>query len=171
MSAFPATASDALPAPRSADRSKLLRRVGGGGLVAAGLAALTLAVWPASETDKARDDGRDYGRAVAALYDAQSLTDVDDALIDLHAAAADTREHAGDAVASQVDAQRDALDRAVDGFAGSLTADDGFSADVYQAELETAVDDVAAQAEDFRTQGSDVQQAFWDGYQDGLDGD
>jgi hypothetical protein len=171
MSTVPATPSDAVPAPRSADRSKLLRWVGGGGLVAAGLAALTLAVWPASETDRARSDGEHFGQAVAALHAAQSPEDVDDALADLHAAASDTREHVGDAIAAQIDDQRDALDRAADGFVGSRTSDDEFSADVYQAELETAVDDLASQASDFRAQGTDVQQAFWEGYQNGLDGD
>jgi hypothetical protein len=50
------------------------------------------------------------------------------------------------------------------------TSDDSFSVDVYQAELNTAVDDLAGQADDFRTTGPEVQQAFWDGYQDGLNG-
>jgi hypothetical protein len=87
--ATPSTPSGATPAPRSTDRSKVLRRLCGGGAVAAGLAALTLAVWPASEADKARDDGRAYGQAVAALYDAQTPAEVDDALADMHAAASD----------------------------------------------------------------------------------
>jgi hypothetical protein len=86
----------------------------------------------------------------------------------MDAAIADTRDHAGDAVANQVDDQADALSRAADGFVGVHTSDDAFSVDLYQAELNTAVDDLGDNAEDFRTTGPEVQQAFWDGYQDGL---
>jgi hypothetical protein len=76
---------------------------------------------------------------------------------DLHTAAADTRDHAGDAVADQVGAQEDALVRATDGFAGTATATDELEADLYQAELEIAIDDLDQQAGDFRAQGADVQ--------------
>ena len=51
------------------------------------------------------------------------------------------------------------------------TADDEFEADLYEPELETAVDDLTSNADDFRTTGPEVQQAFWDGYEDGLNGD
>jgi hypothetical protein len=67
-------------------------------------------------------------------------------------------------------AQEDALARAAEGFVGSRTTDDAFEADLYQAELDVAVDDLGSQAEDFRTTGPEVQQAFWDGYEAGLDG-
>ena len=63
----------------------------------------------------------------------------------------------------------DALDRAADGFVGTLTADDEFEQDLYEAELDVAVDDLTSQAEDFRTTGPEVQQAFWDGFDTGLD--
>jgi hypothetical protein len=96
---------------------------------------------------------------------------VDAALGDVRDAAADTRDHAGDAVAGQVADQQDALDRAVDGFVGSHTSDDGFEADLYEAELDTAVDDLTTQADDFRAQGPEVQQAFWEGYQDSVNAD
>lgn len=79
---------------------------------------------------------------------------------DVHAAASDIRDHAGDAVADQVADQQDALDRAADGFVGTNTSDDEWDADLYQAELDTAVDDLNNQADDFRTAGPDVQQAF-----------
>jgi hypothetical protein len=49
-----------------------------------------------------------------------------------------------------------------------VTAEDDWDYDVYQWELEDAVDDLTSNAEDFRTTGPEVQQAFWDGYQDGL---
>jgi hypothetical protein len=158
------------PATTTSRTTKLVGWIFGGTAVAALLAALTIAVWPASETDKARADGEAYGAAVADLYAADSPEEVDDALSSMHSAAADTREHAGDRVAEQASAQTDALDRAADGFVGTHTSDDEFTADVYQAQLDVAADDLATQAEDFRTEGPEVQQAFWDGYQDGLNG-
>jgi hypothetical protein len=159
-----------LPATTSPRTKRLLRWILGGAAVAALVTALAIAVWPASETDKARADGEHYGAAVADVYDATSLEEADAALSDLHAAAVDTREHAGDAVSDQVARQSDALDRAVDGYLGMRTTDDEFSADVYQAQLDVAVDDLAAQADDFRATGPEVQQAFWDGYRDGRNG-
>jgi uncharacterized iron-regulated membrane protein len=159
------------PAPVASDRrTSLARWIGGGTLAATALTVLTIAVWPASEVDKARADGEQFGQAVVQLQDAQSTAEVDAALAEVQVAASDTADHAGDAVTEQVDDQADALDRAADGFVGSLTADDEFEQDLYQAELDIAVDDLTGQAEEFRTTGPEVQQAFWDGYQDGLAG-
>jgi hypothetical protein len=161
------------PAARTAGggrRESFVAWLIGGVLVAALVAALTVAVWPASEADKARADGERFGDAVAALYTADSADEVDAALTDVHAAAVDTREHAGDAVADQVADQADALDRAADGFVGTHTADSDFDQDLYQAELDVAIDDLASQAEDFQEQGPEVRQAFWDGYERGVNG-
>jgi hypothetical protein len=140
-----------------------------GAAAVAALAGLTIAVWPASEADKARADGERYGEAVAALYAAESPGEVDAALADMHAAAADARGHAGEAVGDHVGDQEDALARAADGYAGMATTD-GFEADLYEAELDAAVDDLADQADEFRTNAPDVQAAFWDGYDDGVVG-
>jgi hypothetical protein len=148
-----------------------IRKALGGTAVASICAVLAIAAWPASETDKARDDGEAFGAAVAQLQSADSTEEVDDALVELDAAVTDTREHAGDAVADQADRQADALSRAADGFVGMHEAGDDFEADLYEYELEVAVDDLATNADDFRTTGPEVQQAFWDGYEDGLDGD
>jgi len=167
MASSPAGLAPATTTPRT---KRLVRWILGGTVVAALLTALTIAVWPASETDKARADGERYGAAVGDLYDATTPEEADAALSDLHAAAVNTREHAGDAVSDQVARQSDALDRAVDGYVGMRTTDDEFSADVYQAQLDVAVDDLAAQADDFRATGPEVQQAFWDGYRDGRNG-
>ena len=43
-------------------------------LLVAGVVAI--AVWPASETDKARDNGEQVGQAVNHLYNADSSADV-----------------------------------------------------------------------------------------------
>jgi hypothetical protein len=153
-----------------AGRSSLLRRLAGGGLAAALACVVAIAVWPASEADKARDDGERLGQAVAQLYDAQSTTEVDAALTELDAAATDAADHAGDNVADQVADQQDALARAADGFVGTIAADDEFEADLYQVELDIAVDDLTSQADDFRSEGPDVQQAFWEGVDEGLSG-
>jgi hypothetical protein len=166
MSAAPT----AVPAPAGAGHTSLLRKVVAGSSVAAVLAAGAIAFWPASEADKAYDDGQRFGEAVAQLQSAESSSEVDAALAEMDATVTDTRDHAGDAVADQVSAQDDALARAADGFAGVHTSDDSFSVDLYQAELSDAVDDLGDNAEDFRTTGPEVQQAFWDGYQDGLNG-
>jgi hypothetical protein len=158
------------PAPAAPlRRSSLLRWIGGGTLAATVLTAATLAVWPASATDQARADGERFGEAVASLSVAQSGEDVDAALTDIQVAAGSVREHAGDQLADQVGDQKDALDRAADGFVGAHTSD-GFEADLYQSELDTAVGDLKSQADDFRTEGPEVQQVFWDGFDTGLNG-
>jgi hypothetical protein len=157
--------------PASASRTSLLRSIIGGLLVAAIVTVVAIAVWPASEADKAREYGKQLGEAVGKLYDAQSSADVDAALADIHTAVGDTRDHAGDAVANQVADQEDALSSAVDGFVGTHTSGDAFEVDLYQSDLNAAIDDLTSQADDFRNQGSDVQQAYWEGFQDGLPGD
>jgi hypothetical protein len=163
--------SPAHPSPSVAGRLRPDSLAGwlvGGVVVVALAVAFAVAVWPASEADKARDDGERLGTAVAALYDASTPEQVDQALVDVRAAASDTREHAGDAVADQVSAQEDALERAADGFVGVHTSDDAWDVDLYQAELNTAVDDLVNNADDFAAQGSDVAQAFADGFDEGL---
>jgi hypothetical protein len=162
--------SHANPAPtaRRTSGSSLLGWLTGGLVTAAVLAAVTLALWPASEADEARDDGEQVGRAVVQLYNADTEAEVDAALVEVDRAVSDTREHAGDEVASQAADQEDALSRAVDGFVGANTTDDAFEADLYQAELDVALDDLSSQASDFRAQGPEVHQAFWEGVDEGL---
>jgi hypothetical protein len=164
--AHPTTAT----APRLG-RSSLLRRIAGGLALAALLTAIVIAAWPASAADQARDDGEQLGQAVSQLYAADSAAEVDAALTDIGTAVADARDHAGDEVADQITAQEDALARAADGFVGTHTTTDAFEADLYQAELNDAVDDLTSQADEFRTQGPEVRQAFWDGYETGLSGE
>jgi hypothetical protein len=137
----------------------------GGLTFAALLTALAIAVWPTSNTDRARNDGEALGTAVASLNSATTQEEIDAALVDIRDAATDTRDHAGHAVADQVDEQADALDRAADGAYGMATAGDEFSQDIYEWELEDALTDLNSNAEDFRTEGPEVQQAFWEGYQ------
>jgi hypothetical protein len=151
-----------------APRRRLLFWAGGGAGVAAVLAAAAIALWPTSTVDQARDDGERFGEAVSALYNAQSSEEADAALSDMQSAALDTRDHVGDDVANHVSDQQDALARAADGFVGTVTAEDSWSVDLYQAELNTAVDDLADEAEQFRTTGPEAAQAFYEGVQTGL---
>jgi hypothetical protein len=150
------------------DRRTLAAWIGGGTSLAAILAVGAIALWPASETDKARADGEAFGAAVYQLQTATSAEEVDEALVELGDAVAGTSEHVTDEVSEQIDDQADALSRAADGFVGERTADDAFEQDLYEYELDTAVDDLTNNAEDFRTQGPDVRSAFWEGYQDGV---
>jgi uncharacterized protein YdbL (DUF1318 family) len=152
----------------SLSRSSLLRWIIGGLSVALVLTAVAIAVWPASEADKARDDGEALGQAVGHLYNADSSAEVDAALAEIDTAVADTREHAGDELADQVAAQQDALARAADGFAGSVTTDSEWDYELYQAELDVALDDLTDNASDFRAQGPEVRSAFWEGVEAGL---
>ena len=125
-------------------------------------------LWPASEADKARDDGEQVGQAVNHLYYADSTDEVNDALAELEDAVADTREHGGDALHDQVSNQADDLSLAADGFAGAVTADNEFDAELYEAELDYALDQLSSQASDFQTNAPEVEQAFWEGVDSGL---
>jgi hypothetical protein len=160
----------AAPAGARRSRTTLLGRVLGGLLAAALVAALIVALWPASEAEKAREDGEQLGQAVNQLYYAESTAEVDAALAEVNDAVADSREHGGDALAAQVADQEDALARAADGFAGSVTADNDFDAELYQLELEYAVDDLTSQASEFRTEAPEVHQAYWEGVETGFSG-
>ena len=157
-------------APTPTKRASLLARIAGGVVTAALLVALAVVLWPASEADKARADGEQLGQAVSDLQNAQSEAEVEAALADVDAAVTDAREHAGDEVSEQVAEQQDALSRAVDGFVGANTTDDAFEVDLYEAELDYALDDLESQAADFREQGPEVHQAYWEGFEDGYEG-
>jgi hypothetical protein len=146
----------------------LMLKITGGLTFAALLTALALAVWPTSNTERARDDGEALATAVTSLNSATTQEEIDAALVDVRDAAADTRDHAGDAIADQVDEQAENLDRAADGAYGMATAGDEFSQDIYEWELEDALTDLNSNAEDFRTEGPEVQQAFWEGYRSAI---
>jgi hypothetical protein len=156
-------------APARSERSvPVLGWVLGSVALVAVLVAVAVALWPASAAEEARDDGERLGEAVGQLYYADTTDEVDAALTEVRDATATSVDHAGDRVANQVDEQADALAGAADGFVGTVTADDEFTADLYQAELEYSVDDLYNQATDFREEAPEVEQAFWEGVQDGL---
>jgi hypothetical protein len=167
MSAVPSTA----PAPaRKSTLATWMTWIAGAAAATAAIVVLVIAVWPASETEKARDDGERVGAAVAQVQSAGTTDEVDDALAELQDALHDTRAHGYDAVTTQVDDQGDALYRAADGYVGSLSSDDDFEQAVYNDELDAALSDLENNAQDFQSTGPEVQQAFWDGYETGLNG-
>jgi hypothetical protein len=155
--------------PTPTKRTSLPARIAGGVVTAALLVALAVAVWPASEADRARADGEQLGQAVSDLRDAGSEAEVEAALADIDAAVSDAREHTGEEVSEQVAEQQDALARAADGFVGATTTDDAFEPDLYEAELDYALDELASQAADFREQGPEVHQAYWEGFEEGFE--
>jgi hypothetical protein len=144
--------------------SRTHTKIGLGTLFALVAAILTIAPWPASEADKARADGEQLGQAVSALYAADSAAEVDTALADISEAAADTRAHAGDQARERLSDTEDALARAADGFVGAHASDSDWDAELYQAELDIAIDDLDNQAQDIREDAPEVEQAFWDGF-------
>jgi hypothetical protein len=166
----PSTPTPAAPAAGEGggSRGPLLSRIAAGVLTVVLLVAVAIAVWPASEADKAREDGEQLGQAVAQLEEAQSTADVDAALAEIEVAVAETRDHAGDELAEQAAEQQDALERAVDGYVGAVSTDDAWEAELYEAELDVALDDLTDQASDFRAQGPEVNQAFWEGFEKGV---
>lgn len=137
-------------------------------LALAVVVAATWALWPASEADKARDDGEQVGQAVNHLYYAESTEEVNDALDELNTAVSETLDHGSDALDEQVTDQADALDRAANGFVGALTSESDFDQELYEAELDYALDDLSSQADHFRTNAPEVEQAFWEGVDSGL---
>ena len=63
-------------------------------LAVCAVAAATVALWPASEADKARDDGEQVGQAVNHLPYADSTEEVNDALDELSSQASDFQTNA-----------------------------------------------------------------------------
>jgi hypothetical protein len=148
----------------------LSRWLAGGTLVVAVLTALTIALWPQSDADKARSDGEKFGNAVAELRDAETTSDVHDGLGDLNNAVHDTREHLNDAVSGQASEQGDAIYHTVNGLMGAASTDEGsWDQDLYEEEFDQAVDDFSSNVDEFRTGAPEVTQAFWDGVQSGLE--
>ena len=143
-------------------------RLFAGVLALAAVALAALALWPASEAEKARDDGEQLGQAVNQLYYAESTAEVEDALAEVDDAVAESRDHGSDALGEHVSDQEDALARAADGFVGSLTAESDFDSELYQVELDYAVEDLTSQAEEFRSEAPEVEQSYWEGFEEGF---
>jgi hypothetical protein len=121
--------------------------------------ALVLSACGKSPEDKAHDDGKKVGQAVRALFDSRSISDAQAAVSDLKGAVKDVGGEVKQSVRTQLDTQRDTLERAVQG--------------ARQGDVQAAKDQgqqVRAQAEAFRHGNSSVGNEFWRGFEEGYDG-
>jgi len=151
-------------------RRSILVRLSAGAATVATVTLATVALWPASNAEKAHADGEQLGEAVAAVEAADTQEELDAAMEDLDVAVEETADNAGDAVYDEAVEFDDAADRAVDGFVGMNTTDDGFEYDLYEAELDGAIDDLNDQASDLEEGIPEVQEEFWQGYEEGYNG-
>jgi hypothetical protein len=127
--------------------------------VAAGLlAALALGACGTSPEDEARNEGEQIG---ADLRDLGTVTSADEArtvLENLRSDVQDLSEETRDAVSEQIDTQRDTLTSAVDDLQSGE-----------EGALKSAVQQMRAQADAFRSGTDSVANEFWRGVEDGYD--
>jgi hypothetical protein len=152
----------------SGTRKNTLRWIFGGAAVAAIIAAVTIAVWPSSASDRAYDNGQNVGQAVSDVRNAETYDELDNALTDVRHSVRDARDDLGDEIDDQITRQQDAFFSAINGFVGANTTGDAWEQDLYDAEYSDAIDAFDQQAEEFRSNGDDVVKAFWNGVEDGL---
>jgi small-conductance mechanosensitive channel len=122
-------------------------------------AALVVGACGKAPEDKAHDDGKRVGQAVRTLFDSRSISDAQAAVADLKGAVKDVGGEVKQSVQTQLDTQRDTLERAVQGARqGNVQA------------AKDQVQQVRAQAEAFRHSNSSVANEFWRGFEEGYDG-
>ena len=122
--------------------------------------ALTAGACGDSPEDDAYEDGERMGESVRALFDAPDLDDAQSALNGVRAsvdeAADETKEHVSD----QIETQRGSLEKAAEAASSGDLQD-----------LKAAVQQVASQADSFRSGNDSITNAFWRGFEDGFDDD
>ena len=140
-------------------------------IVAAALAAsLVLAGCGNSPEDEARDDGKAVGEATRALYDATTPEDAQAAAADLRASIEDLGDDARERVREQVETQGDTLDKAVQAYqAGRTAATEGGDVEGARNDLRNAVQQIASQADSYRSGNDSIANEFWRGFEDGFD--
>jgi hypothetical protein len=127
-------------------------------LAAALLAALALGACGTSPEDEARNEGEQIG---ADLRDLGTVTSADEArtvLENLQSDVQDLSEETRDAVSEQIDTQRETLTSAVDDLQSGE-----------EGALNSAVQQMRAQADAFRSGTDSVANEFWRGVEDGYD--
>ena len=125
---------------------------------AALLAALAFAACGTSPEDEARNEGEQIG---ADLRDLGTVTSADEArtvLENLQSDVQDLSEETRDAVSEQIDTQRETLTSAVDDLQSGE-----------EGALKSAVQQMRAQADAFRSGTDSVANEFWRGVEDGYD--
>jgi gas vesicle protein len=127
-------------------------------VAAALLAALALGACGTSPEDEARNEGEQIG---ADLRDLGTVTSADEArtvLENLQSDVQDLSEETRDAVSEQIDTQRETLTSAVDDLQSGE-----------EGALKSAVQQMRAQADAFRSGTDSVANEFWRGVEDGYD--
>jgi ABC-type glycerol-3-phosphate transport system substrate-binding protein len=126
-------------------------------LVAAALAAtLLLGACGDSPEDKAHNDGKKVGQATRALFDSRSVDQAKTAANDLRNAVNGVGDEVRKTVRTQLDTQRDTLQRAVQGVK---------QRDV--AQVKDSVQQISAQADAFSHGNDSVANEFWRGFKEG----
>jgi len=122
------------------------------------LAAVSFAACGSSPEDDARNEGEQIG---ADLRDLGTVTSADEArtvLENLRSDVQDLSEETRDAVSEQIDTQRETLTSAVDDLQSGE-----------EGALKSAVQQMRAQADAFRSGTDSVANEFWRGVEDGYD--
>ena len=138
-----------------------MRRVA---LVAAAL-AIALVGCGTSPEDKARDDGKDVGKAVRAVRDSTSVDEASQAIGQLKTALSDLHSDTRDHVKDQISTLQGQIQGAID-----TARSTGNPADA-KASLQASAQNVRAQAEAFRNGNNSIANEFWRGFEEGYDGD
>ena len=140
-----------------------------GRIVAAILAAsLALAGCGESPEDEARDDGKAVGEATRALYDATTPEETQAAAVELRSSIEGLGEDARERVREQVETQGDTLNKA--GEAYRTAAAEGGDVEGARNELRNAIQQIASQADSYRSGNDSIANEFWRGFEDGFDG-
>jgi hypothetical protein len=129
-------------------------------LAAVVLAALTLVACGESPEDQARDDGERAGEAVRALYDAETPEAAQVAVDELTAVRDDLDEDIREHVQDEISVQSESLQAAAEALQGGD-----------RAALQSAIQDVRAQADSFTSQDDSIANEFWRGFEEGYDDD
>ena len=124
------------------------------------VAALALAACGESPEDQAREEGERAGEAVRALYDAETPEAAQIAVDELVAVREDLSDDVREHVQDEVGVQTESLQTASE----ALQSGD-------RAELQSAIQDVRAQADSFTSQGNSIANEFWRGFEEGYDDD
>jgi hypothetical protein len=140
-----------------------------GRMVAAVLAAsLALAGCGESPEDEARDDGKAVGEATRALYDATTPEEAQAAAVELRSSIEGLGEDARERVREQVETQGDTLNKAVEAYrAGRTAAAQGGDVEGARNDLRNAVQQIASQADSYRSGSNSIANEFWRGFEDG----
>lgn len=124
-----------------------------------------------SPEDQARDDGQQAGKAVRALYDADSADQAAAAVKDIRAARQDMDADTRKRVKAEADTQSDSLRKAADAYRRGQSASNPADVDQARQDLRSAVQDIRAQASALGDEDNSIANEYWRGFINGYDDD